>query len=278
MCSDDRKCCPEPDDLPDDGHGSSIHADVPHSARVWNYWIGGKDHFPVDQQAGDDYARIFPGIVPLARAGRDFIDRVVTYLTADGGVRQFLDIGTGLPTENNTHQVAQRAAPNSRVVYVDNDPLVLVLGRALAASSPEGAANYLDADLRHPEHVLTGARQFLDFLQPITLMLMGVMGYILDDDTANAIVDALLEELPPGSFLALYDGAATDQAFIDAQHGYDATGAVPYRLRSPDQIRGFFTGLDLIDPGVVPLPHWRPAPSPLPPDTVEAYGGVARKP
>ncbi|MEV4001934.1 SAM-dependent methyltransferase [Actinomadura sp. NPDC049753] len=278
MCSDDRQCRSRPDIPPDKAHGSSIHADVPHSARVWNYWIGGKDNFPVDQQAGDDYARIFPGIVPLARAGRDFIDRVVTYLTADEGVRQFLDIGTGLPADNHTHQLAQRAAPDSRVVYVDNDPLVLVLGRALATSSPEGAADYLDADLRHPEQVLTGARQFLNFLQPIALMLMGVMGHVPDDDTAHAIVDTLLDALPPGSFLALYDGTATDQAFIDAQHDYDSTGAAPYRLRSPDQIREFFTGLDLIDPGVVPLTHWRPAPSPITPDTVEAYGGIARKP
>ncbi|MEV3927769.1 SAM-dependent methyltransferase [Actinomadura coerulea] len=278
MCSDDRQCCSRPDNSPDERHGSSIHADVPHSARVWNYWIGGKDYFPVDQRAGDDYARAFPGIVSLARAGRDFIDRVVSCLTAGEGVRQFLDIGTGLPADHNTHQVAQRAAPDSRVVYVDNDPLVLVLGRALATSSPEGSADYIDADLGHPEQVLTGARQFLNFVQPVALMLMGVMGHITDDDTAHAIVDALLEELPPGSFLALYDGTDTDPAFIDAQHDYDATGAAPYRLRSPDQIRELFAGLDLIDPGVVPLTHWRPAPSPLFPDTVEAYGGVARKP
>ncbi|MEU4828530.1 SAM-dependent methyltransferase [Actinomadura sp. NPDC023710] len=278
MCSDDRQCGPEPDNPSDDRHGSSINADVPHSARIWNYWIGGKDHFPVDQQAGDDYARTFPGIIPLARAGRDFIDRVVTHLTADEGIRQFLDIGTGLPADNTTHQVAQRAAPHSRVVYVDNDPLVLVLGRALATSRPEGAADYLDADLRHPEHILTGTRQYLDFLQPIALMLMGVMGHIPDDDTAHTIVDTMLEALPPGSFLALYDGTDTDPAFIDAQRSYAATGAAPYRLRSPDQIRDFFTGLELIDPGVVPLTHWRPAPSPLPPDTVEGYGGVARKP
>ncbi|MEU8310612.1 SAM-dependent methyltransferase [Actinomadura sp. NPDC048955] len=278
MCSDDRKCCHEPDNTSGDGCESSINADVPHSARTWNYWIGGKDHFPVDQQAGDDYAQAFPGIVPLARAGRDFIGRVVAYLTLDGGVRRFLDIGTGLPADDNTHQVAQRAAPDSRVVYVDNDPLVLVLGRALTSSSPEGSADYLDGDLRDPEQVLAGARQFLDFLEPIALMLMGVMGYIPDDDTAHAIVDALLDALPPGSFLALYDGTATDQAFIDAQRSYDATGAAPYRLRLPEEIAAFFTGLDLIDPGVVPLPHWRPDPSPIPPDTVEAYGGVARKP
>ncbi|TDC12031.1 SAM-dependent methyltransferase, partial [Actinomadura bangladeshensis] len=261
MFSDDRKCWPKPDNPPDDGCGSSINADVPHSARVWNYWVGGKDHFPVDQQAGDDYARTFPGIVPLARAGRDFVGRVVAYLTADEGVRQFLDIGSGLPADDNTHQIAQRATPDARVVYVDNDPLVLVLGCALANSSPEGAADYLGSDLRHPERIITGARHFLNFLQPIALMLMGVIGHI-PDNAAHATVAALLEELPPGSFLALYDGTATDQAFIDAQHGYDATGATPYHLRSPDQIRGFFTGLDLIDPGVVPISHWRPDPSP----------------
>lgn len=147
-----------------------------------------------------------------------------------------------------------------------------------ATRRAEGAADYLDADLRDPEQVLAGARRFLDFRQPIALMLMGVVGHITDDDDAHAIIDTLLDALPPGSFLTLYDGTDTDQAFIDAQRSYDATGAAPYQLRSPDQIRGFFTGLDLIDPGVVPLPHWRPAPSPIPPDTVEAYGGVARKP
>uniref|UniRef100_UPI003F490942 SAM-dependent methyltransferase n=1 Tax=Actinomadura sp. CA-154981 TaxID=3240037 RepID=UPI003F490942 len=172
--------------------------------------------------------------------------------------RQLLDIRTGLPADDNTHQVAQHTAPASRVVYVDNDPLVLVLvlGRALA-SSPEGSADCLDGDLRHPEQGLAGARQFLDFIEPIALMLMGVMGHVADDVTAHAIVETLLEELPPGSFLALYD----------------ATGAAPYRLRMPEEIAAFFTGFDLIDPGIVPLTHCRPAPSP---DIVEACGGVSR--
>ncbi|MER6809907.1 SAM-dependent methyltransferase [Spirillospora sp. NPDC000708] len=274
MDSESRQFWPETDDDPDGG----IDTSVPHSARIWNYWLGGKDNFPVDQQAGDEYARTFPGITALARASRDFIGRAVTYLAADQGVRQFLDIGTGLPTENNTHQVAQRAAPDARIVYVDNDPLVLVHARALLTSTPEGAAHYLDADLRQPEQILAGARQHLDFAQPIALMLMGVIGHIPDDATATATITTLVNALPSGSFLALYDGTATDQAFLDAQQGYDDTGADPYRLRNPNQLRGFFTGLDLIDPGVVPVPHWRPDLSPMPPDTVDAYGGVARKP
>ncbi|TDC89572.1 SAM-dependent methyltransferase [Actinomadura sp. 7K507] len=265
-------------DAPDDDPGGRIDTSIPHSARIWNYWLGGKDNFPADQQAGEEYARTFPGIIPLARASREFIGRAVTYLAARKGIRQFLDIGTGLPTENNTHQVAQRAAPDSRIVYVDNDPLVLVHARALLTSKPEGAAHYLEADLHQPDQILTGARQHLDFTQPIALMLMGIIGHVPHDTTATRIITTLIAALPPGSYLALYDGTSTDQAFLEAQQDYDDTGADPYRLRSPDQIRAFFTGLQLVDPGVVPLPHWRPAPSPLPPGTVEAYCGVARKP
>lgn len=261
----------------DDDSDSRIDTSVPHSARIWNYWLGGKDNFPVDQQAGEEYARTFPGIIPLAVASREFIGRAVTYLAADQGIRQFLDIGTGLPTENNTHQVAQRAAPDSRIVYVDNDPLVLVHARALLTTRPEGAAHYLEADLNQPDQILTGARHLLDFTQPIALMLMGIMGHTPDDSTATRIITTLVAALPPGSFLSLYDGTSTDPAFLQAQQGYDDTGAVPYQLRSPDQIRAFFNGLELVKPGVVPLPHWRPDPTPLPPDTVEAYGGVARK-
>ncbi|MEU5885149.1 SAM-dependent methyltransferase [Spirillospora sp. NPDC047279] len=258
--------------------GSGIDTSVPHSARIWNYWLGGKDNFPVDQEAGDQYAETFPGIFDMARASREFIGRAVTFLAAERGVRQFLDIGTGLPTENNTHQVAQRAVPEAHIVYVDNDPLVLAHARALLTSRPEGATHYLDADLTRPEDILARAEKLLDFAQPVALMLMGVLGHIQDDEQVDSIVRTLLGPLPSGSHLAVYDGTATDPDLLKAQEGYDDTGAVPYRLRSPEQVRSWFDGLEVVEPGVVPIRRWRPDPSPLEPVDVNAYGGVARKP
>ncbi|GAA1590259.1 SAM-dependent methyltransferase [Actinomadura kijaniata] len=255
-----------------------IDTTVPHSARIWNYWLGGKDNFPVDQEAGDQYAATFPAIRELARASRAFIGRAVTYLAAERGIRQFLDIGTGLPTEDNTHQVAQRVAPEAHVVYVDNDPLVLTHARALLTSHPRGATHYIDADLHEPEDILARAGKLLGFDRPVALMLMGIMGHVEDHDEARSIVRRLLEPLPSGSFLALYDGTATDPAFLEAQQGYDDTGAVPYRLRSPERIAGFFEGLEPVEPGVVPLQRWRPDPSPVPPKDVDAFCGVARRP
>ncbi|QXJ21842.1 SAM-dependent methyltransferase [Actinomadura graeca] len=258
---------------------AEIDTSVPHSARIWNYWLGGSDNFAVDQEAGDEYARTFPAITELARASREFLGRAVRHLAADRGVRQFLDIGTGLPTEDNTHQVAQRAAPECRIVYVDNDPLVLAHARALLTSRPEGATHYIDADLHDPAGIVRQAKAHLNFDEPIALMLMGILGHVEDDEEARSIVRHLVGDLPSASYLVLYDGTATDQAFIDAQRGYDDTGAVPYRLRHPTSVAGFFTGLELLDPGVVPLPHWRPDPSPLGrPRAVDAYCGVARKP
>ncbi|WP_067453983.1 SAM-dependent methyltransferase [Actinomadura macra] len=257
---------------------AEIDTSVPHSARIWNYWLGGKDNFVVDQEAGDEYTRTFPGIIELARASREFLGRAVRHLAADQDVRQFLDIGTGLPTEDNTHQVAQRAAPSCKIVYVDNDPLVLVHARALLTSRPEGATHYIDADLHDPAGIVRQAADYLDFEQPIALMLMGILGHVNDDEEARSIVRHLVGALPSGSYLVLYDGTATDQAFIDAQQGYDDTGAVPYRLRHPERVADFFAGLELLDPGVVPLPHWRPDPSPLGmPPSVDAYCGVAKK-
>jgi len=255
-----------------------IDLTVPHSARIWNYWLGGKDNFPADRDAGDAYAKIFPRITEIARASRCFLARVVRHLAADAGIRQFLDIGTGLPTVNNTHQVAQAVAPESRIVYVDNDPLVLSHARALLTSTPHGACHYLEADLRDPARILTEAARMLDFTQPIALMLMGIMGHI-DDQHAYPIVRRLVDGLPPGSYLALYDGSNVNPAFNQAQDGYNQTGAAPYWLRSPDQIAQFFDGLDLVQPGVVPCSRWRPEPSRFgDPAEVETFGGLARKP
>ena len=262
-------------DAPDPA-GTGIDTTVPHSARIWNYWLGGKDNYAVDREAGDQYKEIFPGIAVVARTSRAFLTRAVRYLAGQAGIRQFLDIGTGLPTANNTHEVAQSVAPESRIVYVDNDPLVLAHARALLTSSPAGACDYLDANIRNPADILDTAASLLDFKQPIALMLMGIMGHFTDDE-AYPIVSALQAGLPSGSYFALYDGANTNEAFNQAQEGYNASGAVPYHLRSPEQFNRFFAGLDLVAPGVVPIMQWRPDP-----DTERAeiysYGGVGRKP
>jgi len=259
-----------------------IDASVPQSARIWNYWLGGKDNFPVDREAGDQYREVFPGITDIARASRGFLTRADRSLAGEAGIRQFLDIGTGLPTADNTHQVAQRVAPESRIVYVDNDPMVLAHARALLTSTPAGATSYIDADLRDPDKILEAAANTLDFTQPVALMLMGILGHVADYDEARSIVKRLLDALPPGSYLALNDGTdIISKAFAEAQQGYNQSGAVPYHLRSPAQIAGFFDGLELVEPGVVSVPRWRPDPAEgsggLPAE-VDAFGGVGRKP
>ena len=258
-----------------------IDTTVPHSARIWNYWLGGKDNYPVDRGAGDQYREVFPGIVDIARASRGFLTRAVRFLAGEAQVRQFLDIGTGLPTADNTHEVAQRVAPECRVVYVDNDPLVLTHARALLTSAPQGVTSYIDADLRDPDKILQEAARTLDFTQPIALMLMGIVGHIGDYDEARSIVKRLLDALPSGSYLALNDGTnVISTAFAEAQEGYNRSGAVPYHLRSPEQIAGFFDGLELVEPGVVSCPRWRPDPADVGaglPAEVDAFGGVGRK-
>jgi O-methyltransferase involved in polyketide biosynthesis len=267
---------------PDQQPPPEINTSVPQSARIWNYWLGGKDYFPVDRAAGDQYIEVFPGIVDIARASRGFLTRAVRYLASEAQIRQFLDIGTGLPTANNTHQVAQQAAPEARVVYVDNDPLVLTHARALLTSTPEGATDYVDADLRDPDKILEAAAATLDFTRPVALMLMGILGHVADYDEARSIVRQLLDPLPSGSYLALNDGTnVISKAFEQAQEGYNQSGAVPYVLRSPKQIAGFFEGLEMVEPGLVSCPRWRPDPA----DPgghlaaeVDAFGGVGRKP
>jgi O-methyltransferase involved in polyketide biosynthesis len=256
----------------------NIDTTVPHSARIWNYWLGGRDNYPVDREAGDRFREIYPDIVDVARAVRYFLARAVRYLAGEAGIRQFLDVGTGLPTVDNTHEVAQRVAPQSRIVYVDNDPLVLVHARALLTSRLEGACDYVDADIRDPDAILDAAARTLDFSQPVALMLLGILGHVGDDDEARSIVRRLAGALPPGSYLALSDGANTSRAREEAHQRYSQTGAVPYHLRSPEQITAFFDGLELLPPGVVPVSQWRPDPSPFgPPGHVDTFGGVARK-
>jgi S-adenosyl methyltransferase len=263
------------------GPASGINASVPHSARIWNYWLGGKDNYPVDREAGDQFGEVFPGIRDVTRASRGFLIRAVRFLAAEAGIRQFLDIGTGLPTAQNTHEVAQQVAPEARIVYVDNDPVVLAHARALLTSTGEGRTAYLDADLRDPDKILAAAAETLDFARPTGLMVMGILGHITDDDEARSIVKRLLDALSSGSYLALFDGTDTDPAGVAAQEEYNRSGAVPYQLRSPAQIAGFFEGLELVEPGVVSVSQWRPDPAGAggdPPAAVDAFGGVGRKP
>jgi hypothetical protein len=255
---------------------------APHSARVWNYWLGGKDNFAADRQLGDRIKRRFPDVVDIARASRAFLARAVGYLAGEVGIRQFLDIGTGLPTFDNTHEVAQRIAPRSRIVYVDNDPLVLVHARALLASSPEGVTDYIEADVHNPDQILQGATRTLDFSQPVALMMLGLLGHVVDYDRACGIVDRLVAAVPSASYLVISDGTnvINPEARNEATRISIEAGA-PYIARSPEQIAGFFHGLELVEPGVVSSPRWRPDPDAVSggiPDEVDEFCGVARKP
>jgi len=252
---------------------------VPHSARVWNYWLGGTDNYPADQLVGDQVMAMFPDIIRLARADRAFLGRAVRYLAVGAGIRQFLDIGTGLPTASNTHQVAQAIAPDSRVVYVDNDPLVLVHARALLTSTPEGACDYIDADLRDTGRILDRAAATLDFTRPVALMMLGILGQIPDSDHPGSVIGRLMSVMAPGSHLALSDGVNTSETFTEAVRHYNENSANTYHPRSPEQITAFFAGLDLVEPGVVELSRWRPdaAGSPAA-GGVPGMCGIGRKP
>jgi S-adenosyl methyltransferase len=259
---------------------SKIDTAVPQSARIWNYWLGGKDNYPVDREVGDQFCDIFPDIIAVARASRAFIVRSVWYLAGEAGIRQFLDIGTGLPSADNTHEVAQWVAPDSRIVYADNDPLVLTHARALLTSTPEGACQYIDADLREPDTIVHTAAQTLDFGQPVALMLNNILGHIIDDAEAHAIAKRLLDALPSGSYLALNDGTNVirGKEFDAAIQVWNQASSTPYCLRSIKQIARFFDGLELVEPGVVSVPRWRPVANPFGvPVEVDAFGGVGRK-
>jgi hypothetical protein len=264
---------------PSSSSPAGIDTSIPHSARVWNYWLGGKDNYAVDRAAGDAFLEVYPGIRDIARVSRYWLARAVRHLAGEAGVRQFLDVGTGLPTVDNTHQIAQQVAPESHVVYVDNDPLVLTHARALLTSSREGATDYIDADVHDPERILAAAAKTLDFSRPVAVTLIGILGHVQDYDEGRAIVSRLLSPLPSGSYLALYDGTDTDPVYVTATSTYNESGGVPYNLRSPERIAGYFDGLDLVEPGVVELSTWRPETAPLgTAKPVSAWGGVARKP
>jgi len=263
-----------------DTGGTGIDTTVPHSARIWNYWLGGKDNYAVDRMAGDQTIAVLPGIVDIARASRGFLARVVRYLAADAGIRQFLDIGTGLPTASNTHEVAQRVAPESRVVYVDHDPLVLAHARALLIGSPEGATDYIDADARDVGTILHGAAATLDFTRPVAITMLGILPFIGDDDVAQGIVRRLLAAVPAGSYLAITHSTSevSGERVIEAVRQWNEVAPAPYTLRSPERIAGFFEGLELVPPGLVPCPRWRPDPDdPEGARDMDEYCGLGRK-
>ncbi|MDT0347057.1 SAM-dependent methyltransferase [Streptomyces litchfieldiae] len=229
-----------------------------HSARVWNYWLGGKDWYEADKIAGEQVTQVYPGIVRTARIQRMFLARAVRYLAEEAGIRQFLDLGTGLPTVDNTHEIAQRVAPESRVVYVDNDPLVLAHARALLTSSPEGMTAYVDADVRGTERILEEAAGVLDFSRPVAVTMLGILGHLPDEDRPGEIVRRLMDAMPSGSYLAISDGTNTNATLNSATTNYNARLAGAYTLRSPAEIAEFFEGLQLLEPGVTTVESWRP--------------------
>ena len=261
-----------------------VDTSVPVSARIWNYWMGGNDYYPVDKEAGDAYAQLSPGVFDLARSSRSYLARAVRYVAGDAGVRQFLDIGSGLPSHDPYPRSRPGGSRRSRAfVYADNDPLVLVHARALLASNPRSGTDYIEADLYDPGTLVSIARTKLDFTQPIAIMLMGVMGHIGnpgedDDEVARSIVDRLKDALPSGGYLVMYEGVHTDPAQDKALGQYNESGAVPYRVRRPEQVARFFDGLELAAPGLVPIHQCAPIREWVDPPAVPAVGGVAKKP
>jgi hypothetical protein len=257
----------------------SIDNTTPQSARIWNYWLGGKDHYQVDRDAGDEVQARIPDIADGARAERAFLVRVVRFLVGDAGIRQFLDVGTGLPILNNTHEVAQASAPDCRIVYVDNDPLVLAHARALLTSTPEGVADYVHADLREPDTILAEAARTLDFSRPIGLMMLGVVNHIMDSAEAYSVVNRLVAALPAGSYLALSHSTAEihGEPMLEVMRELNKRGGTPITARTRQEIIRFFDGMELLDPGVVSCSLWRPDPIQVGVSAeVYLFGGVGR--
>lgn len=263
-----------------------IDTTVPHSARIWNYWLGGKDNYQVDREAGDAWMAVNPEITVIARETRAFLHRAVHHLATEAGIRQFLDIGTGLPTADNTHEVAQAFAPESRVVYVDNDPLVLAHARALLTGTPHGVTRYLHADMHDRSALIEAAAAVLDFECPVAVLFMGVLGHIHSTEQARELVGGLMDRTAPGSYLVICDSShpTEDTASQQAKQQYADTGAAPYHNRSADELARLFEGLQWVRPGLVRAPEWRPIErtgmptlydTPVP---VNLYGGMGRKP
>jgi S-adenosyl methyltransferase len=258
-----------------------LNTDVPHSARVWNYLLGGKDNFAADREAADYAVRLMPELVLSARANRQFLGRAVRFLAGEARIRQFLDVGTGLPTADNTHEVAQAVAPDARVVYVDNDPLVLTHARALLTSSPEGATDYLAADIRDPRAILRAAGTTLDLSRPTAVVLSGILNFVMDDAEARSVVGQFMAAVPAGSYLLISHPTTevNGEAVEESMRQWNESGAAPIRTRTVEEIRGFFAGLELLDPGVVTCTAWRPDPRhPGITEVVSEFVAVGRKP
>jgi hypothetical protein len=266
---------------PGEQQSPQIDVSVAHSARFWDYLLGGKNNYPVDREVGEQVLARNPHLRDAARADRGFLVRAVRQLAGEVGIRQFLDIGAGLPTLDNTHHVAQAIAPESRIVYVDNDPLVLAHARALLTGTPQGATAYIHADVRDPGTILQEAARTLDFTQPVGLVLLGIVNYIMDTDEACTVVNRLLDALPSGSHLALSHPTAevNGEAVEESIRFWNKSGAEPLRTRSRHEVASFFNCLELLEPGVVQCSRWRPEPSDLGVlGEVHQYCGVGRKP
>jgi hypothetical protein len=261
------------------GDRPALDTSVAHSARVHDYWLGGKDNFAADRAAGDAVMEAYPGIVMSVRANRAFLARAVRFLTAEAGIRQFLDIGTGIPASSNTHEVAQSEAPQCRVVYVDYDPVVLTHARALLTSAPEGVTDYIDADLRDTSKIIREAARTLDFSQPVAVMLIAIMHLIVDADDPYGIVGRLMAAVPAGSYLVLSQVASDIEAEQMAEAGrrYNRLAHETQRHRSHDEVVRFFDGLVLLEPGLVAVHEWRPGPETPAGTRSGMWGGVARK-
>jgi hypothetical protein len=258
---------------------AAFDTSVAHVARVYNYWLGGKDNFAADRAAGEQAIRAFPGIPLSARANRAFLARAVRFLAGEVGIRQFLDIGTGIPSASNTHEVAQYVAPESRIVYVDNDPVVLTHARALLTSNPEGATDYIDADLRHPLQILEGATRTLDFERPVAVMLMAILQHVSDDEDPYQVVATLLDALPPGSYLALSHPARDIDAEAMAKMAETLNQMMAEKVTFRDRaaVSRFFDGLELVEPGLVQASKWRPVSEAEAASPAALWAGVALK-
>jgi hypothetical protein len=260
-------------------NGPAIDSTVAHNARVWDYWLGGKDNFEVDRQTGDRIREMFPVISDVAGTSRRFLRRAVRYLAGAAGIRQFLDIGTGLPTADNTHQVAQDIAPDARIVYVDNDPLVLVHARALLTSSPAGVTDYVDADVHDPAAVLNGAARILDLDRPVAVMMLGILNFVMDDAEARSIVTRLMDAVPAGSYLAVTHPTVEmhGEMNVPAMAFWNERATPKIRARGRAEMAALLDGLELVEPGLVSCPRWRPDGVGDPPE-MPLWAVVARKP
>jgi hypothetical protein len=263
-----------------DAEDATFNTAVAHSSRVYDYWLGGKENYAADREAGEAVKAFYPGIVAAVRAQRAFLGRAVRFLATEAGISQFLDIGTGIPTSDNTHEVAQAVTPAARVVYVDKDPVVLAHAHALLNSGPGGMTDYIDADLHDTAKILNKAAATLDFAQPVAVMLLGILQMIPDDHDPWAIVTQLLSAVTPGSYLVIAHPASDVIATgpgTEAERQYNQRAAEPITLRTHAQVSRFFAGLELLEPGIVPVDQWRPPAAGKPRDDIGIYAGVGRK-